>query len=174
MVPKLDISCCLLLSWFQVLSLQYKTRTLYHIDSDPSLKMELVDINPSEVVFREELFRSQYSLIYLTTIRGITCVMKLVGLFWISKLSRLLKISPFSWYSFITILQKEQKLSAMAGKQVNIFVNPPHISEWKHTVSAIEASCPSFMELWNISTQIYIYLILICFEMTQAFQMQYS
>jgi len=42
--------------------------------------VELANVNPPEVIFREELFQSQYSLVYLVIIRGTTCVMKLVGL----------------------------------------------------------------------------------------------
>jgi hypothetical protein len=41
--------------------------------------MELNDVQPSEVAFEEELFRSMYSLIYLVTIRGQKCVMKVVS-----------------------------------------------------------------------------------------------
>ena len=59
-------------------------------------EVELANVNPSEVIFREELFRSQYSLVYLVTIRGTTCVMKLVGLSLRMKLADLLNTSIFS------------------------------------------------------------------------------
>lgn len=43
--------------------------------------MELSNVKPSDVTFHEELFQSEHSLIYRVTIRGTTCVMKLVWLF---------------------------------------------------------------------------------------------
>lgn len=41
--------------------------------------MELKDIHPSEIIFKEKLFKSNFSNIFLVEVKGQACVMKAVG-----------------------------------------------------------------------------------------------
>jgi hypothetical protein len=40
--------------------------------------MDFSDVAPSEITFRRQLFRSEFSVVFLVDIRNKTCVMKVV------------------------------------------------------------------------------------------------